>query len=109
MTMRDVRFRKRRIQSRRAAFVKSFGRRTGVRKSPRNEAAGRKGGLWGFRFKACVARRSARSAGRDADKAHCRSIERFAGCRERLGYAMLAPLTSFGTRDDYPKRMRFGA
>jgi hypothetical protein len=66
-------------------------------------------GDFGLRPVLRVARRSAGSAGRDADKAPCRSIERFAGCGERLGYAMLAALTSFGTRDHYSKRMRFEA
>jgi hypothetical protein len=53
-----------------------------------------------------LARRSAGSIGRDADEAQCRSIERFAGCGERLGYALLAPPMSFGACDRCPKRMR---
>jgi hypothetical protein len=52
-----------------------------------------------------VARRSVGSTGRDADEAHCRSIERFARCGEGLGYALLTPLASFGVRDHGSKRM----
>jgi hypothetical protein len=52
------------------------------------------------------ARRSVGSTRRDADEAHCRSIARFTRCGERLDYALLAPLMSFGARDHCPKRMR---
>jgi hypothetical protein len=53
-----------------------------------------------------VARRSTGSVRHDADEAHCASIERFAGCEERVGSALLAPLISFVAGDHRPKRMR---
>jgi len=53
-----------------------------------------------------VARRSVGSTRRDVDEAHCRSIERFSRDGEGLGYALLAPLTSFGARDHGSQRMR---
>jgi hypothetical protein len=52
-----------------------------------------------------VARRSVGSTGRDADEAHCRSIERFARSGEGLGCALPVPLTSFGARDQGSQRM----
>jgi hypothetical protein len=62
-------------------------------------------GDFGLRPVLRVARRSVGSTGRDADEAHCRSIERFARCGEGLGYAPLAPLTSFGACDHGSQRM----
>ena len=88
--------------------MKSFGRRQAYesRRRTNPRAASVVYGDFGLRPVLRVARRSVGSTRRDADEAHCRSIERFARCGEGLGYALLAPLTSFGARDHGSKRMR---
>lgn len=95
-------------QCRQSASVKSFGRRQAYesRRGTNPRAARVVYGDFGLRRVLRVARRSVGSTRRDTDEAHCRSIERFARCGERLGYALLAPLMSFGARDHCPKRMR---
>jgi hypothetical protein len=91
-----------------SCLVKSFGRRQAYesRRGTNPRAARVVYGDFGLWPLLRVAGRLAGCARRDADEAHCRSIERFARCGERLGYALLASLMSFGARDHCSKRMR---